>query len=427
MSDFRFSIFDSRFSANGRAGRGGFTLVELMVAVFVTGIMILAVARIFATATEAVGKGMALSEILGNSRVIGDQIERDFDQMIGPREGGVLVIVNHTVNTAIVPDDVDAGDNFDVRSDQVMFIRNRGDAEPMAPGKNDTYSNSSTANYIRAWFGHALRTDVDGSSPTDDLGTSPNQHAAKWILARQALFLQSGSGSPIHANGGTVDADVVGYDGSIGPDKKLYAGITDVAFYGLTTENASNGAMVGQSEDASADNADLRLWVTQSDGTTAFSAEDYRDRAYDYLFLNQRLLCNPVPASRDFESWQIAQMHPYLAGTVSDFIVEFAGDYDATDGIDEEESDGSIKWYSEDNMPPATGFNAGGQSPISDESPTPANADTAFVFRHGPGQTNWPYLIRIRYRLHDARGEIANQDGELGRWFEQIMVVNREG
>ena len=53
--------------------------------------------------------------------------------------------------------------------------------------------------------------------------------------------------------------------------------------------------------------------------------------------------------------------------------------------------------------------------------------------------TKWPWLIRIRYRLHDERGEFegrriadtTNIGGEStkperGEWFEVIFPVNRQ-
>ena len=78
------------------------------------------------------------------------------------------------------------------------------------------------------------------------------------------------------------------------------------------------------------------------------------------------------------------------------------------------------------------------------------NDDTAFSSAGNPVST-WPYLIRIRYRLHDTRGRMTSNyraaltdgidndgDGAIdaadaqndedkisGRWFERIITVNR--
>ncbi|NJL30676.1 MAG: hypothetical protein HC898_03060 [Phycisphaerales bacterium] len=65
-------------------------------------------------------------------------------------------------------------------------------------------------------------------------------------------------------------------------------------------------------------------------------------------------------------------------------------------------------------------------------------AKYAFIWRHddtqswaGAGNLNnskWPYLLRIRYRLHDKDARLGSGlDGvvEPGKWFEQIVKVNR--
>src|SRR5690606_28262390 len=55
--------------------------------------------------------------------------------------------------------------------------------------------------------------------------------------------------------------------------------------------------------------------------------------------------------------------------------------------------------------------------------------DHAVVFRHDATDITkqWPHLIRIRYRLHDDRGEVEsagnNGEREQGMWFEQLIQV----
>lgn len=173
----------------------------------------------------------------------------------------------------------------------------------------------------------------------------------------------------------------------------------------------------------------------------------------------------------------------------------------APDGQVDLDQDGRIAWYAFGNIsnPPAPAPATGTLDPLkgprtfppaTDYRPTsaagflPTTAVTgAFVWRHDtfdPGEydigtgtwspqfsgsfsdatppiagvpalndedsrfCDWPYLIRIRYRLHDARGQLASgqqvfidlngnddlDDGEPvdsrnGIWFEQILPVNR--
>lgn len=437
-----------------RPDRAGFTLVELLVAVSITAMMILAISRIFDSVGKAVSRGQAASSILADSRIAGDQLERDFRHMAGPSDGGVLVIVSQAINDVPLnerePNDLPP-DLQRRRSDQLVFIRHRAEAEPITPGGSGDFNSDSQAAYIRVWYGHGLRTDPndDGraSGRLGDAG-SVNEYAGDWIFARQGLFLEVASTSDAKADGAWADAalsdDVLGWDGS----PQLYMGLTTIAEYGLTTEDDGNssadihGAMVGGPEppddqDNPPHNRQRRLW-------SDLPPDEYSSRLYDYLYLDdKRLWVNPDPvmdANDGYASWQIAQMHPYLAGHVSHIQVDFAGDYDDDSDEIDTDDEGQIIWYGMNSVsngddtddfdedafanPDDDDPNATGQKPILDDrSPT----DVRFIFRHGSAKaTNWPRLIRFRYRIHDEQGLISGPDGLPGRSFEQIMRVVRQ-
>ena len=113
-----------------------------------------------------------------------------------------------------------------------------------------------------------------------------------------------------------------------------------------------------------------------------------------------------------------------------------------------------IVWYTSDGMennPSAPGYDS--SKPLTFALPNPGvyrdnvyndpiparyrtNGTTAFVWRHddeggaltGEPTTQpsfWPYLLRIRYRVHDSRGRINSCDNQHGIWFEHIVRVNR--
>ncbi|MHB1157060.1 MAG: PulJ/GspJ family protein [Phycisphaerales bacterium] len=434
----------------------GFTLVELMVSVAITALLILAINQVFSSVSKAVRIGIGASEVLQNSRILGDQLERDFKNMVPPGSNGVLVIVNQRIGPVhILPTDdlnengqVDAAteSNRTVRSDQIMFIRTRGDAQPMVASGDNSYSNSTDATYAKVWYGHCLRTQDNGQLPANVLGANytpgasgavPSNHfASDWILGRQALFLQTSTTAPTHANGGWFDAPTTTLTPPSGVSSVLYAALADVAYYGLDVQAGpsanSHGCMVGGTYDAAALEESYRLWRFSA-GTTVVPSSTYASRAYNYLYgvngnssgTPQRLMVNPLPTSNTYTAAEVAQMYPYLCGHVSDFVVEFAGDYNNDSKIDT--TSGNITWYGIDNMPPtgAGGFDAAGTTEAPYRDIVNAGTDVRFIFRHGDSANNWPYLIRIRYRLVDSKGQIAGADGEPGRWFEQIMKVNR--
>ena len=435
---------DSRLKTHNSA----FTLVELLVTIAITGVILLVVNQVFNTVSTAVGVGMATSEILTNTRAVGEQFAKDAEQMLGPGDNAFMVIVNKRYNSQfIVAEDAETSTTRNVRSDQLTFFRSRGTMMPIAPEDDDRFSPPATtgASEVRIWYGHALRTNSDGDGPTGGLGAAggPNAYAGNWVLGRQAIFLDASADiTHWYANGAWYNADVMQVNGTDVPSpQKLWLGLADIAKRDLVG-SASTDALVSANDEPGSPDADL-LYKNTASGT-------YVDIALHYTFAeSQRLRVNPVPEDTTFESWRIAQTLPYFAGHVSDFIVEFAGDYcnntpdrdgspapsGPPDGNIDTFSDGGLVWYGLDVVPPTGGASifvtaasndTDSTRPIYNATATAA-ADRTYVFRHGSsgGSANWPYLIRIRYRLHDSRGKVVGADGELGRWFEYVLKVQR--
>jgi len=411
---------------HGRGGWRGFTIVELLVAMSITMLMMFLINRLFFDTVNAVGQGMALNHILSDSRTISDQIYDDAEHMVGPsavttQDRGFLVIINQVIPNVTIKGEANPRN---VRSDQLVFIRDAQGLEPLAPGTKNSFSNGSTAPYARVWYGHLRRTLPDGTD-SGVLGVNTagnlNRVGSDWIIGRQALFLAGTSGvagSNIFANDPVNIARynaVVVNSGTTLPvaSQVMYMGLSDVANKTLTEVIA--------------------------DVTTG----NYNDKAYAHTFGAARLRVNPMPDGTTFESWRIGQMHPYLMEHVSDFVVEFAVDVNKAGGsFPEGEPDihGGTKnlvWYGLDNLPSAadwgTNYNAAFPAtyPGSPYLPIGAN-EVRWVFRHDFGPY-WPYLIRIRYRLHDPKGKFKEQvysggaaQAQSGMWFEQIIKVNRD-
>ena len=159
-----------------------FTLIELLVAMVITLIMIALVYEIFSETSQAVGAGVATSDVINNVAAMKGQLQRDFARMLGPHEptpgsdadGGVLIIINREILNVPVGDSSRPGaaatggkTTRTVRSDQLVFIVDTdtgGTADreyPVTPGTNATYVavDDITARYARLWLGHVRRTD----------------------------------------------------------------------------------------------------------------------------------------------------------------------------------------------------------------------------------------------------------------------------
>lgn len=398
----------------GHRRHHGFTLTELLVALAITAIIVLAINRVFSVTVTAVSRGVATSQVFSASRVIGDQLVEDAEAMTGPDRGGFIVIIGKEETGAdIAVRDDGSAITADVRTDQLLFIRDRETLEPIAPGASNSYDSQSVAPFCRIWYGHVLRTDSQGVAGSG-LGDSNNALAKDWVLGRQALFLQPSSGSGAQALVARHSDSVLGSD--------LADALYDVAqasLVDLDPNDPSNVAMVAASGDLTPPSPMLGLGLT---------GDDYLDRALDFTFDADMLQCNPIPPS-PFTSDQVAKMHTYLSGRISQFIVEFAGDYDTTDGMDVIGTPQRIKWYGFDSVhtPDFVTYQGDANSPLIEQYPPVADVKSTpakFVFRHGPvGEVNWPLAIRVRYRVHDANDRVRGADGELGRWFEQIIPV----
>lgn len=461
--------------------QSAFTVIELLVAISVTVLLMTMVFQLFQNTQRAVTSGIQSGEMMVESETIGNQIRRDTDAMLSPSDddddAGFLVIVQRGLVAEPNPDGegfrirvrgreipeydpVEPDDPITVRSDQLIFVRehaaNRDAIHALTPESTDTLASSVTARHARVWYGHAIRTDPDGTLDSDatleDDGR-PFNYANNWVLARQALLLTDDPGD-IHAESARWDADIV--TSPYGPfdPAQLFHGLTDVADQELENDDTENLGVVNEIDDA-----------------------DYPGAALPFTVPSSRPWVNPDPDSSYFEPWRVAQMHTYLSGKVSDIIIDFAGDYDddatgnTQDGSINRDDDGNIIWYSqwynnedqerydpddpgagyEESLPVtwdagSLGFEEGGETGDTNEAYYISRddiendpdyeqyqdiADAIFVFRHDDysSDTKWPYLIRIRYRMHDPRGYVGSEteDGQriYGRWFEHVIRVQR--
>ncbi len=402
------------------------------------------------------------------------------------------------------PDSTPPNLPYAVRSDQLMFIKQNGDpiVETLTPVSDTSFAGKRqhAASYSKLWWGHLQRTPADGSLLTPPTaGANPsalpldsdnpdgeNYAGWGWILGRQELFFTDPTPFPTPLppedrpfNVPLVHVDGVYWDSQINAPAGYFLGgpaIAEQKNWGSFSDVSKHPLDAGR---RTALTPLALIAETSADGIFFDGMPDtvYRQQAYNMLFPEERLRVNDHPAA-PYDAWRIAQMYPYVSQGVSDFIVEFAADANA-DGIVDFDGDGNYLngpeptvtagteprtfWYSSQYPPTYAGVGpsnftfsnyasaatitgANIQPPTTvganlpyDPAPAVTNADAAFVWRHDYPD-NWPYLIRIRYRVHDTRGEVrttqdtglgtfsytGNDEAQAGRWFEVILPVNRE-
>ncbi|MBX2850637.1 MAG: prepilin-type N-terminal cleavage/methylation domain-containing protein [Phycisphaeraceae bacterium] len=464
-----------------RQKQRGFTLVELIVTMSVMMIMLFLINELFQSTSVAVTTSVQTSKAVATNRSINEQLSADAEKMVGPDSGtgigGYIVIIQQQLPNNIKmldPQNLAEVEIDGLRSDQLVFIRDAQDLKSMTPARDNSYATSligQSGDYAKVYYGHVLRAKPDGSrtgtSVDFRLGGDDAGHdriASNFILGRQAMLFNPpalNTGADVYADNAYYASDVQNITGFTDTVVRSYMGLTDVTSqaYGPGT---TPGTLLEQ----------LSNGIGDIGGTTDTLA--YLNTAY--RFADNRLRVNPAPDAglTNYASWAIAQTHPILAQGCSEIIIDFAADLDGDGQIDTAfggqsgNTNAPIFWYDglkRTDLTDGTAAGTTGWTPSTVDQPW-VNLGTnakAFIFRAdddtpydtatGGTQAHsyWPYLIRIRYRLHDTRGRLTSNepnalrdgldndgDGDIdeaggdvdedqisGRWFERIIRVKR--
>jgi prepilin-type N-terminal cleavage/methylation domain-containing protein len=456
----------------------GFTIVELIVTMSILGLMLFLVNQLFNDTSVAVTTSVQTSKTIAASRSINEQLTADMDAMIGPgltNDGGYIVIIQQRLANVkmIEPQTLTETTANQLRSDQIVFIRDGEGLKSMTPATASSYGSNFAGmpgDRAKVWYGHAMRTLPNGQ-PRTGTNTNLGEASAKldrigsnFILGRQAMLFNptnSATGNTLsaatagftYAANGYYGSNVNGADGYTSPT--TYKGLTDITLqdYGPA---ATAGTLLYQLSDTST--------LTVANHTT-----NYINTSYPVAANRLRVNTAPDVTATNYASWAIAQGHAILAQGCSEIIIDFAADLNGNGRIDRQfgggtDDRGAIWWYDglrQSFMGDATNNGTWVQQtglvqPQVDDS---ANRQ-AFIFRvgddnsfedaggtvgtAGTAHSYWPYLIRIRYRLHDSRGRLTGNYNEVnvdndgdgtvdeagddkisGRWFERIIAVPR--
>jgi type II secretory pathway pseudopilin PulG len=216
-----------------QARAGGFTLIELIVAIGAVALIAVGIAAVFESIGRTVSGGRRVNQLNQFAALIERQMRADFEAMT---RDGVLVL-RHDFADANGDGVIDLGDNSPDavlnaptqtadearvrRIDQILFFA-RGDFTsarwPLIPGVN------ASANEAKIWYGHGMRLDPIEDYRGRDIGgsgnplferpqvndgapsrpflderalgfsepgytTNPNRYAADWALLRQVTIL----------------------------------------------------------------------------------------------------------------------------------------------------------------------------------------------------------------------------------------------
>ena len=144
--------------------RGGFTLVELMVAVGLLLVVIVAVSRIFSTASKVASLGEAVNDILQETGAIERQIRTDISRI---DFDGVLVIqcvaIRNEANQIFSPSapliDPSRPADATIRCDQLVFFSKGTQTSARFAGNQDLgpFNGLARSNVSRILYGHGVQ------------------------------------------------------------------------------------------------------------------------------------------------------------------------------------------------------------------------------------------------------------------------------
>ncbi len=169
-----------------------FTLTELLIAVAILVIVILASARIFGTASKITGIGQATTDVMTEASVIERQIRSDLSKL---SHEGIFAIRcvsvrndvngNALLNPELEPDAL-------IRADQLVFFANGVEsAQSSRQGRNRNNKGQSTSAFV--YYGHAFQLpdarpyDADGVFDGDSFDAAPNVTVFPWSTGSIAM------------------------------------------------------------------------------------------------------------------------------------------------------------------------------------------------------------------------------------------------
>lgn len=135
----------------------GFTLIELMIAVAVLVVIIIATSKIFSTAAKVTGLGQATADVLQETTAIERQIRNDFERLASEGVFAIrCVAVRNDINFPGPLINPALPDEAIIRADQLLFFTNGVQSiQTFRQGSGSNHKGQATA--ARVYYGHAFQ------------------------------------------------------------------------------------------------------------------------------------------------------------------------------------------------------------------------------------------------------------------------------
>lgn len=311
-----------------------------MVSLAMVMLLIVGVYAVFDSATKTVGIGTAVERVTKSQRSLERQFHDDFSCAVPAREMPCVVIYSQQIfafadqkdrdgNSGLPPNLLDLRDGtgpkplapaiYNLRShraDRIAFFARRSQQPFLRQtGNNSELVTTGSSSEAWIWYGHlnlpgASANQFFGPDRQDQQDCPNNYFANDWCLGRSAILLD-----PLVSTRSVPGATFIPYDFSgntvltpLGADSRIPGGP-------FTRQSLCDVAEVSI--------ADFRTGLDNVRGTQGFpssviaAALDYRFNAL--LQVDRTNLAN-MPH-------QLAQTVPFLQRGVTQFIIEFAGDF----------------------------------------------------------------------------------------------------
>lgn len=360
----------------------GFTLTELLVAISLMVILMLAVNVIFKTTADTISAGQALSTGMRDLRSVQSIIKGDLDG--AAIADGPFFMIRSSVQAAfknqkdqladadyletdppanrlaqILSADLGRGvedlsasqyGNRTFRTDILGFF-SRGLFQRQT-GNDGTFAASMTSNEAYVWYGHMKLPDnsipanyrwpgfTDWAAYYSATNNPNNFYASQWVLGRCATLLRQPGPKDVLDTVGAAATDRFIYDANL--QRQAYfgraVGATSKELSPLAVNSYStfNGTLLTAVSEPQVQEVRYDLVGTTLVGFRGLVADHIANVAHNTAnpwwddHFNYRFQANPFP-SRPLTAASAAQTSPIFLPNCSQFVVEYAGDFTTQD------------------------------------------------------------------------------------------------